>query len=101
MFSHEENHNKQLKVEISGLTREKDEAYEADRRIESMMNHALHQAKHHEKEKCLEVLSQSHSRFNHLMEFSGCETFRLGWEQALLDPSARVFSSPKDYDALN
>ena len=66
MFALEENHNRQLQVKISGLTREKDEAYEADHRIESMMNHALHQAKHHEKEKCLEVLSQSHSCYGSL-----------------------------------
>ena len=101
MFSLEENHNKQLQVEISGLTREKDEAYEVAHGIESMMNHALHQAKYHEKDKCLEVLSQSHSRFNRLMEVSGCKTFRLGWEQVLLDPSAQVFSSSEEYDALN
>ncbi len=35
------------------------------------------------------------------MEVFGCEAFQLGWEQALLDPSACVFSGPDDYDALN
>ena len=35
------------------------------------------------------------------MEVSSCETFCLGWEQALLDPSARVFSGPEEYNALN
>ena len=35
------------------------------------------------------------------MEVFGCETFRLGWEQALLDPLARVFSGPEEYNALN
>ena len=49
----------------------------------------------------MDVLSQSHSRFNHLMEVSGCEAFRLRWEQAFLDPSAHVFVGSDDYDALN
>ena len=53
------------------------------------------------KERCLEVLTQSHTRFNHLMEISNCETFRLGWEQALTDPSERIFFGPEEYDALN
>ena len=35
------------------------------------------------------------------MEVFGCEAFRLGWEQALSDPSERVFTGPDDYDALN
>ena len=35
------------------------------------------------------------------MEVSGCETFRLGWEQALTDPSARIILGPEEYDALN
>ena len=61
----------------------------------------MHQAKLQQKEKCMEVLSPSHLRFNCLMEVSGCEAFRLGQEQALLDPSARVFVVPDDYDALN
>ena len=49
----------------------------------------------------MEALSQSHLRFNRLMEVSGYKTFRLGWEQALLDPSACAFAGPDDYDALN
>ena len=35
------------------------------------------------------------------MEVSSCETFRLGWEQALSDPSTRIISGPEEYDALN
>ena len=35
------------------------------------------------------------------MEVSSCETFRLGWEQALSDPSVRIISGPEEYDALN
>ncbi|KAL5565385.1 hypothetical protein UlMin_028549, partial [Ulmus minor] len=35
------------------------------------------------------------------MEVSSCETFRLGWEQALLDPSVQIISGPEEYDALN
>ena len=31
----------------------------------------------------------------------GCEAFHLGWEKALLDPLARDFTGPDDYDALN
>ena len=94
MFALEENHNKQLQVEISGLKHEKNEACEAARRTKLTMNRVLYQAKHHEKHKCLEVLSQSYSRFNRLMEVIGCETFCLGWEQALLDPLARIFLDP-------
>ena len=101
MFSIEENHNKQLQVKIFGLKREKSKACEATRRVELTMNRTLHQAQTHEKERCLEVLTQSHTRFNCLMEISSCEAFRLGWEQALTDPLARIFSSPKEYDALN
>ena len=54
-----------------------------------------------QREKCFEVLSQSHSRFNRLIEVFSYETFRLGWEQALTDPSARIISGPEEYDALN
>jgi len=35
------------------------------------------------------------------MEVFGCKTFCLRWEQALLDPSARVFSASEEYDTLN
>ena len=69
--------------------------------MELEMNRSLQQAKVQRREKCLEVLSQSHSWFNRLMEISSCETFRLGWEQALKDPSARIISSPEEYDDLN
>ena len=41
MFVVEENHNKQLQVEISGLKCEKSEAREAMRKVELTMNHAL------------------------------------------------------------
>ena len=101
MFALKENHNKQLQVEISGLKREKDEACEAAHRTKLAMNRALHQVKYHEKDKCFKVLSQSHTRFNRLMEISGYKAFRLGWEQALTDPSAPIFSGPEEYDALN
>lgn len=47
------------------------------------------------------MLSQSHSWFIRLMEVSGSEAFRLGWEQALMDPLARLISGPEEYDALN
>ena len=83
MFAVEENHNRQLQVEISGL------------------KCALQQAQTHEKERCLEVLMQSHTRFNRLMEISGSEAFHLRWEQAMTEPSARLFSAPNEYDALN
>ncbi|KAL5571146.1 hypothetical protein UlMin_020743 [Ulmus minor] len=56
------------------------------------MNRSLQQAKVQQREKCLEVLSQSHLRFSCLMEVSSYETFWLGWEQALMDPSERIFS---------
>ena len=101
MLALEENRGRQLEVEISSLTRKKREAEEAARAIESEMNRALHQAKLQQKDKCLEVLSQSHSQFSRLMEVSSCETFRIGWEQALTDPLARIISCPEEYDALN
>ena len=83
MFALEENHNRQLQVDISALKR------------------ALQQAQTHEKERCLEVLTQSHTRFNRLMEISGSEAFHLGWEQDMIEPSVRLFSRPDEYDALN
>ena len=83
MYAVEENHNRQLQVDISGL------------------KHALQQAQTHEKERCLEVLMQSHTRFNRLMEISSSEAFHLGWEQAMTEPSALFFSGPDEYDALN
>ena len=101
MYALEENRGRQQEVEISGLTRKKKEAEEAARMMELEMNRSLQQAKVQQRDKCFEVLSQSHLRFNRLMEVSSCETFRLGWEQALTDPSARIFSGPDEYDALN
>jgi hypothetical protein len=101
MYAVEENRGKQQEMEISGLIRKKNEAEEAARAVESEMNRRLQQAMVQQREKCFEVLSQSHSRFSHLMEVSSCETFRLGWEQALLDPSARTISGPDEYDALS
>ena len=101
MFTLEENHNRQPQVEISSLKHEISEAYEAARRVELTINCALHWAQVHKKERCLEVLSQSHTRFNRLMEISGCEAFYLGWEQALTDHSEHIFSGPEEYDALN
>ena len=101
MYALEENRGRQQEVEISGLIRKKKEAEEAARAIESEMNRSLQQAKVQQREKCLEVLSQSHSRFNRLMEISSCETFRLGCEQALKDPSVQIISSPEEYDDLN
>ena len=101
MYALEENRGRQQEVEISGLIRKRKEAEEAARSIELEMNRSLQQAKVQQREKCFEVLSQSHSRFNRLMEVSSCETFRLGWEQALMDPSARIISGPDEYDALN
>ena len=68
--------------------------------MELKVNQKMHQTKLQQKEKCMKVMSQSHSRFNCLMEVSGCKAFWLGWEQALLDPLARVFAGPDDYDAL-
>ena len=35
------------------------------------------------------------------MEIFGSEAFRLGWEQAMTEPSARLFCGPDKYDALN
>ena len=64
MLALEENRGRQLEVEISSLTRKKKEAEEAARTIESDMNRALYQAKLQQKDKCLEVLSQSHSWFS-------------------------------------
>ena len=86
---------------MSGLTCEKNEAMEATRRMEVKMNQAMHQAKLQQKEKYMEVLSQSHSRFNRLMEVSGYKAFRLGWEQALVEPLAHVFVGLDDNDAPN
>ena len=57
MLALEENNNRQLEVEVSGLTREKDEAMEVARRIEVKVNQKMHQAKLQQKEKCMEVLS--------------------------------------------
>ena len=79
----------------------KSEACEAAHKVELTMNCALHQAQVHEKERCLEVLSQSHTHFNCPMEILGYEAFCLGWEQILTNPLARIFSSPEEYDALN
>ena len=101
MLTLEENRGRTLEGEVSSLTRKKEEAEEAARAIESEMNRSLQQAKVQQREKCFEVLSQSHLRFNRLMEISSCQTFQLGWEQALTDPSARIISSPDEYDALN
>lgn len=101
MLALEENRGRTLEVELSQLTRQKKEVEEAARMMESEMNRSLEQAKAQQREKCFEVLSQSHSRFSRLMEVSGSEAFRLGWEQALMDPSARLISGPEEYDALN
>ena len=65
------------------------------------MNKALHKAKLQEKEKCLHVLTQSHTRFSCLNEVSICETFHLGQEHALLDPLAHDFFGPEAFDAAN
>ena len=35
------------------------------------------------------------------MEISGCEAFRLGWEQALTEPSVHILSGLEEYNALN
>ena len=78
MYAVEENRGKQQEVEISGLLRKKKEAEEATRMMELEMNRSLEQAKVQQRDKCFEVLSQSHSRFNRLMEVSSYETFRLG-----------------------
>ena len=75
MLALEENRGRQLEVEVSSLTCKKKEAEEAARMIDSEMNRALQRTKLQQKDKCLEVLSQSHSLFNHLMEVSSCETF--------------------------
>ena len=45
MLALEENRGRTLEVEISSLTRKKNEAEEAARRIESEMNRSLQQAK--------------------------------------------------------
>ena len=50
MMAFEENNNRQLEVEILGLTRDKNEAMEATRRIEVKANQSLHQAKLQQKE---------------------------------------------------
>ena len=83
MYALEENHNRQLLLDIS------------------ILKQAAQQAETHKKERYLEVLTQSHSWFNRLMEISGSEAFRLGWEQAMTEPSARLFSGPDEYDVLN
>ena len=75
MYAVEENRVRQQEVEISGLLRQKKEAEEAARMMEVAMNRSLEQAKVQQRDKCFEVLSQSHSRFNRLMEVSSCETF--------------------------
>ena len=75
-----------------GLIREKNEASEAARMMEVKMNRTLYLAKLQQKKKCLEVLSQSHSRFSRLLEVFGYRAFDLGWEWALQDPSACDFA---------
>ena len=100
-LSLKENKNSQWEVEGAQLKRERDQALEAGLLLEVKMNHALYQAKLNQKKKCLQVLSQSHSCFNCFYEISGCEAFRLGSEQALLDPLQWSFSGPVDYDNLN
>ena len=96
-----ENKKCQREVEIAQLKRKRDHGLEVGQLLEVKMNHALYQAKLDQKKKCLQVLSQSHLCFNRFYEISGCEAFRLGSEQALLDPLQWSFSGPVDYDNLN
>lgn len=93
--------NKLLEIELTKLKLEKEQVLEASRLMEVEMNKALHKAKPQEKEKCLHVLTQSHTRFSRLNEVSDCKAFRLGWEQALLDPLVHNFFDPKAFDAVN
>ena len=51
MLALEENKNRRLDVEFSGITREKDDAIEVARLVEVKMNQALYQAKLQQKEK--------------------------------------------------
>lgn len=52
MLALEENRGRTLEVEISQLTRQKKEAEEAARMMESEMNRSLEQAKAQRREKC-------------------------------------------------
>ena len=47
------------------------------------------------------MLTQSYSRFSWLNEVASCKVFRLGWEQALLDPIDRGSSDPDAFDVNN
>lgn len=80
---------------------EKQQAMEASQLLEVQMNKSLHTANLQEKKKCLHVFTHSHTRFSYLNKISSCEAFRLGLEQALLDPLAREFFDPKAFDAVN
>lgn len=68
---------------------------------ESKAEQLLLQANSDHHQKCLEVATQCSTRFERLMEISGCEAFRLSWDQALMDPSARRFSNPEAFDAIS
>ena len=58
---------------------------EAARSQELEKNKAIEATLAQEKDKFLQVLTQSHYRFTRLNEISSCEAFKLVWEQALLD----------------
>ena len=72
---------------------EKDQALEADHAQEQEKNKAIKAVFAREKDKCLQLLTQSHFRFIRLNEISSYEAFRLGWEKALLGPLELGFSS--------
>ena len=54
-----------------------------------------------EKEKYLQVLTQSNARFSWLNEISSCKAFRLGQKQALLDLADCGFSGMDAFDVEN
>ena len=90
-----------LEAQLSWTASEKDQALELPCSQEREKNKAIQSAKVQEKEKCIHILTHSHSRFSRLNEISSCEAFQLGWELALLDSAACIFSSPDAFDAAN
>ena len=90
-----------LEAQLSWTASEKDQALELPCSQEREKNKAIQSAKVQEKEKCIHILTHSHSRFSRLNEISSCEAFQLGWEQALLDLTAHDFSGLNAFNVAN
>ena len=68
----------ELEAKLSQTTSEKDRALESARSHEHEKYKVIQATKVQDKEKGLQSITQSHSRFSHLNEISSCEAFWFG-----------------------